>query len=351
MMLIFATGLGTCGDAVYVFGEYGPQPLDYAHIDAYNETELLAFSTTEGPDASGTGKVKTIHDLTEEFNSKVDVNDPLTREMAVVLAAKYPGARNIAQICSIHEYLTQGWKYVSDPTGIDFYQSASESIRIGEKANCSGAGDCDDFAILMAALIESVGSTARIILAYNPDAGHAYTEVYLGRLNVDQVEQIVTWLKQKYNVEEIFTHIDSDTNEVWLNLDWSSCHPGGPFYNADKQTEIFVRSEAGKIPLSVPDVSPSPTPENTYYGDVNVTIQSQMMKGYDVYLDDNYIGTEGHGGDVFDGVYKLNVVGNQWHTIKVWDGEWFYGKPRFYERLTSVVLQVEPASTSYVSSW
>lgn len=37
-----------------------------------------------------------------------------------------------------------------------------------------------------------------------------------------------------------------------------------------------------------------------------------------------------------------------WHTIKVWDGEWFYGKPRFYQRNTPVVLKFEPATTVYV---
>lgn len=101
--------------------------------------------------------------------------------------------------------------------------------------------------------------------------------------------------------------------------------------------------------VSPPETTPSmPTPTSTY-GDVSVTLESQMMRGYDVYLDDNYIGTDGQGGDALDGVYKLNVVGNQWHTIKVWDGEWFYGKPRFYERRTPVVLQVEPATTMYVS--
>jgi hypothetical protein len=101
---------------------------------------------------------------------------------------------------------------------------------------------------------------------------------------------------------------------------------------------------------SMPMPTPTPTPT---YGDVSVTLQSQMMRGYDVYVDDNYVGTEGQGGDALDGVYKLNVVGNQWHTIKVWDGEWFYGKPRFYERRTPVVLNVEPAATAYIygGSW
>jgi hypothetical protein len=118
---------------------------------------------------------------------------------------------------------------------------------------------------------------------------------------------------------------------------------------------IDVGAEWTPDMISGPEVSPpetgpsmsTPTPIPTY-GDVSVTLQSQMMRGYDVYVDDNYVGTEGQGGDALDGVYKLNVVGNQWHTVKVWDGEWFYGKPRFYERRTPVVLKFEPATTVYV---
>jgi len=99
-----------------------------------------------------------------------------------------------------------------------------------------------------------------------------------------------------------------------------------------------------------PEVSQStfvPTPTPTY-GDVSVTLESQNMRGYDVYVDDNYVGTEGQGGDSFDGVYNIKVVGNQWHTVKVWDGEWFYGKPKYYERRQTYVLKFEPATTVYV---
>lgn len=90
---------------------------------------------------------------------------------------------------------------------------------------------------------------------------------------------------------------------------------------------------------------PSPMPTS---GDVAVTLQSENMRGYDVYLNDNYVGTDGQGGDALDGIFKLNVVGGQEHTIRVWDGEWFYGKPRFYQRNTPVILKFEPATTVYV---
>jgi hypothetical protein len=148
----------------------------------------------------------------------------------------------------------QGWSYVPDPRGIDYFMYANETLDIGKGVGCAGAGDCDDFAILMAALVESVGGTTRIILAHNSSTGgHAYTEVYLGRINdpKNQVEEIIDWLKRKFNTVKIYTHIDTDTKDVWLNLDWGpdekgNAHPGGPFFRGDKHIVLCIRDKFEK---------------------------------------------------------------------------------------------------------
>jgi transglutaminase-like putative cysteine protease len=154
---------------------------------------------------------------------------------AVVLALKYPGDLTIDQIASIYDYLKngggikKGWGYVRDPRGIDYFSYANQTLKNGYRANCVGGGDCDDFAILMAALIESVGGTTRIILARNNSVGgHAYAEVYLGNFSEEgnQVETIIRWLKHKYETDKIYTHIDTETEEVWLSLDWGTDDKG-----------------------------------------------------------------------------------------------------------------------------
>src|SRR5690606_20205531 len=133
----------------------------------------------------------------------------------------------IDQIASIYEYLKngddskRGWSYVPDPRGIDYFMYANETIKIGKEVGCAGAGDCDDFAILMAALVESVGGTTRIILAHNnTTGGHAYAEVYLGQIGEQNslVEDIIKWLKSNSDTDKIYTHIDTDSKDVWLNL-------------------------------------------------------------------------------------------------------------------------------------
>lgn len=94
-------------------------------------------------------------------------------------------------------------------------------------------------------------------------------------------------------------------------------------------------------PPSVP-VAPSQA------GDTVVIIKSTGMRGYDVYLDDVYVGTDGRGGDPLDGSFTLKVVGNMEHFIKVWDGQFFYGKPKYYPRGVTTTLWVEPGYALYI---
>jgi hypothetical protein len=113
----------------------------------------------------------------------------------------------------------------------------------------------------MAALIESIGGTTRIILARNnTTGGHAYTEVYLGQLDSDNnhIDDIVNWLKDLYETDKIFAHIETDTKEVWLNLDWGrdvdgNAHPGGPLYPGDMHIVVRINPNATKTAVNLPE--------------------------------------------------------------------------------------------------
>jgi hypothetical protein len=206
-----------------------------------------------------------VGELKRIFDARVEPENSIVNREAIVLAGKHPGDLIIDQIASIYSYLknnndpNKGWSYVRDTRGIDNYRYANETLEIGKELGCAGAGDCDDFAILMSALIESIGGTTRIILARNnTTGGHAYSEVYLGNLNEpnNKVEGIIDWLKQEFNADKIFTHIDTDTKDVWLNLDWGpdekgSTHPGGPFYQGDKHIVLCIRDKYEKTPLKM----------------------------------------------------------------------------------------------------
>jgi hypothetical protein len=53
----------------------------------------------------------------------------------------------------------------------------------------------------------------------------------------------------------------------------------------------------------------------SYSGTSFVTMRSNWLKGYDVYVDGMFIGKEGTGSDILDGVYNFRVPGGMMHTI------------------------------------
>ena len=147
------------------------------------------------------------------------------------------GEYNIAQICDIYDKLYSDWVYVSDPSGTEYFAKASESVRLLR-------GDCDDYAILMASLIESIGGGARVICAYDGSGGgHAYTEVYMTNSKTD-LQKLIDNIGQRYGRTQVHYHISYDENndpEYWLNLDWTSNRPGGEFYKS-AGTILIIRS-------------------------------------------------------------------------------------------------------------
>lgn len=147
------------------------------------------------------------------------------------------GSYNIGQICDIYDKLYSDWVYVNDPAGTEYYAKASESVRLLR-------GDCDDYAILMASLVESIGGSARVIFAYDGSGGgHAYAEVYLGDSKAE-IDSLIKSISRHYDGAYINYHISYDKNnnpKYWLNLDWTANHPGGKFYE-NQGTILIVRS-------------------------------------------------------------------------------------------------------------
>jgi hypothetical protein len=291
LWIVLLIGAGTASDIPFVFDEttssvadYSSSQIEEAHIASSHlagvpavtpvtEDEVLDFPITGGGTLPERSIKKNVSELKKTLDAAVEPDNPRVHEEAVVLALKYPGDLTIDQIDSIYNYIKygdsskRGWGYVRDPRGLDYFNYANMSLKAGDRANCVGGGDCDDFAILMAALVESIGGTTRIILARNnTTGGHAYTEVYLGQLNAtgSQVETIINWLKQTYETDKIYTHIDTDTKDVWLNLDWGpdergNAHPGGPFFQGDKHIVLCLRDEYEKTPLKAPENSKTVT--------------------------------------------------------------------------------------------
>jgi len=290
LCLITLCGSGLASDVPFVFGKdtsdlvsfssdqlqeassSSPDLVGVPPVISPSDSEVLEIPVTGGGSTSEGKLEKEAGDLKEELNKKVEPGYTCIRENAAILASKYPGDLRIDQICEIYYYLKygddtkSGWRYVRDTRGVDSWNYANESVKIGDRVKCVGLGDCDDFAILMAAFVESIGGATRIILANNNSiGGHAYTEVYLGQLNDSnyQIKEIMEWLQQEFNAGKIYGHVDTDTKEVWLNLDWGpdekgNAHPGGPLFQGDKHYVLRIREKYKLIPLRMPETPDKP---------------------------------------------------------------------------------------------
>jgi PKD repeat protein len=255
-----------CEEVAYVFDDQGGHPAAEANITEYDGNESVSFTVAAGPGGAsvGTGGAsvnrrsqKTIDSIKEEINQRIDRGNQLVRDEGLNLVGSRSGARRIDQICSVYDYMVENWTFVDDWRGLEQLQYSNYTLRKGFDAGSSGKGDCDDFSILLASLIESIGGTPRLMLAYGPGGGHAYAEVYLGKMG-DQdrdLNRMIRWLKSEYEVDEINTHTDQDSGDVWLNLDWwkdpgGAKHPGGPFFQADKHIPIYIQEDIAKTPLT-----------------------------------------------------------------------------------------------------
>jgi hypothetical protein len=136
------------------------------------------------------------------------------------------GTYNIAQICDVWQSIFNQWTYVSDPPTFNYFTSASDSINNGLKGNCA------DYAILNAAVTESIGGSARVITACAPGGSpcHAYAEVLI---DPSSLQAIANYIGTRYGAAQVHWHISTNSQgnkQYWLNLDWSANYPGGPFF-------------------------------------------------------------------------------------------------------------------------
>lgn len=199
--------------------------------DVVENVDLNDLIPNDGVSQSDDIKAKKISEAIEPTN-------PAVRAYALsAIKSSNSGSYNIGQICDIYYKLYNDWVYVNDPAGVDYYAPASESVKYLR-------GDCDDYAILMASLIESIGGGARVVCAYNDEVGHAYAIVYLSDKQATASE-LVNQLSSKYNGRiHYIIHTNSDgIEEYWLNLDWTARHPGGEFF--DSNGEILVVASNG----------------------------------------------------------------------------------------------------------
>jgi|GEM_PF-2228237 len=136
--------------------------------------------------------------------------------------------------------IQSNWTYVEDiqQYGVsDYWAPASQTITNGLK------GDCDDFAILNSAMIQSITGETRLAYAISPSTngtycvGHMYAEV-----NVPDTG-FISIIKNRY----FFTDVNGyhqDSAGYWVALDWfpdtgNYQHPGASLYDNTRGLTFF----------------------------------------------------------------------------------------------------------------
>jgi len=118
-----------------------------------------------------TGLIKKLNFIGDVINKNARLSSVRDRALYITL-----GVENFdfyGQLEKIYSWVANNIRYVRDPENAELIQDADEVI-------AKGAGDCDDFAILIGALLKSIGFQIRLIIS-GRDAG-GWNHIYLHAL-------------------------------------------------------------------------------------------------------------------------------------------------------------------------
>jgi hypothetical protein len=188
----------------------------------------------------------------DRLRNAIDYQSSEVRSFAVNIAVMHfedyanSEQRISIQAFSVFKEIRRRWMYVHDPAFEDYYAKASESVQVMQYDN-RFKGDCDDYSILMAACIKSIGGQVRIVrtVIQNDDGtetGHMYPEVKIG--DIKDLERLSYLIKEELfplesKNKDLFYHMDTD-GSVWLNFDYNDHYPGGKYQSTIRESEIEI---------------------------------------------------------------------------------------------------------------
>lgn len=155
---------------------------------------------------------KNYYQYFDKINELIDF-DQTVYETATEIAWGFSGKYNILQVCAIYDFMKK-LEYIKEPEGEDVWIDPCTTLD-------RNGGDCEDYAILFAAMINSIGGTARIYLTDN----HAFATVYIG--NDESMNDILKGVESYYGTNLFFALIEDDFG-YWLVSDpLASLYMGG----------------------------------------------------------------------------------------------------------------------------
>jgi len=152
--------------------------------------------------------------VSHKVNSYEDFINFLDKDNAEI---KYIADRVVSSACpynklcyakALYYFVKENFNYIPDPTGVEYVKKPEETL-------ANRGGDCDDLALLLASLLESVGIKTRFVFIPR----HVYIQAYL--------PEAKTSLKDK----EGFVSLDITCNY---------CNVGEVAYQNNKEKKIIV---------------------------------------------------------------------------------------------------------------
>lgn len=183
----------------------------------------------------------------------IDYHSPKVREVAANFAvANFKHFKRVApnlktlQALSIFKEVRKRWNYIYDPMGEDYYQKASETLKQLDFDD-QLKGDCDDYSIIMAALIKSIGGEVQLVrtevIMENGDVvGHIYPEVNIGdQKDLESVAYLIATqlFKEESKDKSIYYYADKE-GIVWLNFDYNDYYPGGKYQSTIRKSVLKI---------------------------------------------------------------------------------------------------------------
>jgi transglutaminase-like putative cysteine protease len=110
--------------------------------------------------------------LVKHFKKNIEI-----RSLALSLVSEVTGRKNwTGQIKAIHAFVRDNIQYVRDVKGVETLATPIKTLEFR-------AGDCDDQAVLLASLLESIGHSTRFVAMKLKTFGpyvHVFTETKIG---------------------------------------------------------------------------------------------------------------------------------------------------------------------------
>lgn len=147
----------------------------------------------------------------DRVNELVDFNSENVASAAEEATAGIGTGYNIGKVCAIYDYVDENCVYTDDPGGDKWY-SPDELLD-------SLKGDCEDYAMLITAMVNEIGGTSRVYLTND----HAFAAVYVGNSSGDY-RSASNDIREYYGTV-VETHAMVDETGYWIIVD-----PLGTFY-------------------------------------------------------------------------------------------------------------------------